>query len=148
MSCISQIVVGEAGTRALAERWGAEIPGGSLIALIGDLGAGKTVFVRGLAAALGHDPDAVASPSFVLAIEHRSGRVPLLHIDLYRLADGAALDDLGVDEALEAGWVVAVEWAGRLPTIHAEHAYRVTIDTLPGGDTEQRRITIDAPTTT
>ena len=65
--------------------------------LHGDLGAGKTAFVRGMAAGLGADPDDVSSPTFVL-IQHYKGRTPLVHVDLYRLESGAAVDDLGLEE--------------------------------------------------
>ena len=81
--------------------------------LHGDLGAGKTAFVRGMAAGLGANPDDVSSPTFVL-IQHYKGRTPLVHVDLYRLETGASIDDLGLEE-LASGAVVAVEWAERLP---------------------------------
>ena len=81
--------------------------------LYGELGAGKTAFVRGLAIGLGIDPDEVSSPTFTLVQEYRGGRLPLFHVDLYRLAPGE-VDDLGLD-ALAAGGVLAIEWAERMP---------------------------------
>jgi len=86
---------------------------GTTILLSGDLGAGKTAFVKGLAAGLGIDPDDVTSPTFTLVHEHRGGRLPLIHVDLYRL-DTAELDEIGLDPDLAFTGVVAVEWAERL----------------------------------
>ena len=101
--------------------------------LFGDLGAGKTAFVRGLAEGLGLEPADVSSPTFTLVQEYRGGRVPLLHADLYRLDDPREIDDLGLDE-LGGGAVVAIEWADKLPH-PPQGAIVVRID--HGGDTER-----------
>jgi tRNA threonylcarbamoyladenosine biosynthesis protein TsaE len=84
-----------------------------VLLLSGDLGAGKTAFVKGLAAGLGIDPDEVTSPTFTLVHEYRGGRLPLVHVDLYRL-DRADLDDIGLDPDVANAGVTAVEWAERL----------------------------------
>jgi tRNA threonylcarbamoyladenosine biosynthesis protein TsaE len=100
-------------TRQVAARLAAALAPGAVILLSGELGAGKTVFVRGLADGLGIDPDAVTSPTFTLVHEYRGGRLPLVHVDLYRL-DRADLDDVGLDAELAASGVLAIEWADRL----------------------------------
>ena len=85
---------------------------GAVVLLEGELGAGKTAFVRGLAIGLGAPEDEVSSPTFTLVQEYR-GRMPFLHADLYRVS-GAEADELGLDELGRDG-VVAIEWAAKLP---------------------------------
>jgi tRNA threonylcarbamoyladenosine biosynthesis protein TsaE len=84
---------------------------GDVLLVSGNLGAGKTTFVRGLAAGLGIDADQVSSPTFTLVHEYRGGRLTLYHADLYRL-DKAATDDLGLEELADG--VLAVEWPDHL----------------------------------
>ena len=103
----------EADTRAIAVALAPTLTPGAVVLLSGDLGAGKTAFVRGLAEGLGLDPDEVTSPTFTLVHEYRGGRLPLIHVDLYRL-DRAELDEVGLDQDLAAKGVTAVEWAERL----------------------------------
>jgi tRNA threonylcarbamoyladenosine biosynthesis protein TsaE len=86
---------------------------GDVLLLSGDLGAGKTAFVRGLAQGLEIDESDVSSPTFTLVHEYRGGRLALYHVDLYRL-DRAATDDLGLDELGIADGVLAIEWPDRL----------------------------------
>jgi tRNA threonylcarbamoyladenosine biosynthesis protein TsaE len=129
----------EEETFAVAAELARTLRPGAFVLLRGDLGAGKTVFVRGLASGLGIDPDLVTSPTFVL-VQHYPGRLPLIHADLYRLDDDAAVDDLGLDE-LDSGAVVAVEWADRMRR-HPIDSISVTIEDGGGND---RRITISEP---
>ena len=102
-------------TFALGKQIGAQLKGGEILLLDGPLGAGKTVFVKGLASALDVDPEEVTSPSFTL-VNPYAGRLPLFHIDLYRLDEGAAaanavdLEELLTDERA----VIVIEWAERL----------------------------------
>ena len=90
----------------------ARLSAGAWVLLFGELGAGKTAFVRGLAAGIGVDPLEVSSPTFTLVQEYH-GRLPLFHVDLYRLA-AHETEDLGLDELGTSGGVVAVEWAEKL----------------------------------
>ncbi len=122
-----------AETRELAARLGARLRPGDVVALTGELGSGKTEFVRGLAAGLGVPPEVpVASPSFVLAHEY-PGRLPLVHVDLYRLEPVTAelLPDL--EEYLYGDQVAAIEWAERLgnflPPEYLEIHLHITGDT-------------------
>ena len=103
----------ERETRSIAAALARDLAMGSVLLLSGDLGAGKTAFVRGLAEGLGVDPDEVTSPTFTIAHEYRGGRLPLIHVDLYRL-DRADLDEIGLDQDLAATGVVAIEWSERL----------------------------------
>lgn len=136
------------GETAAAGRWLGErlrtgaLRTGIVVHLLGDLGAGKTVFVRGLADGLGVDPDEVNSPTFTLIQEYvgRDGR-RLFHVDLYRLA-GGEVADLGLD-ALAAEGIVAIEWANRM-LAPDPRAVLVQIAEDPAGD-DYRRITIDIP---
>ena len=127
----------EAETRAIAASLAADLRPGDVLLLSGDLGAGKTAFVRGLAEGLGIDPEDVTSPTFTLVHEYRGGQLPLIHVDLYRL-DQAELDEIGLDQDLAAKGVTAVEWSERL-TRPVRGAIRVAIADA-GGDS--RRIDI------
>ena len=102
----------EADTARIARELAAELPDGGTVLLFGQLGAGKTVFVRGLLAGAGGVPEDVTSPTFTL-IQQYAGRLPVTHVDLYRLSAIEA-DDLGLDEIMSAAGIVAIEWADRL----------------------------------
>src|SRR5712691_7812506 len=104
----------EAETAAVGHELASTLAAGSVVLLYGDLGAGKTAFVRGLAEGLGIARDHVSSPTFTLIQEYRGGRVPLLHVDLYRLNHPREIEDLGLEELGEDA-VVAIEWAENLP---------------------------------
>jgi tRNA threonylcarbamoyladenosine biosynthesis protein TsaE len=103
----------EEETAAVARSLGRRLERGAVVLLVGELGAGKTAFVRGLASGLDADPGDVSSPTFTLVQEYRGGRMPLYHVDLYRLT-AEEVDDLGLEELAEDG-VLAVEWADRWP---------------------------------
>jgi tRNA threonylcarbamoyladenosine biosynthesis protein TsaE len=103
----------EADTEALARTLAVGLTAGAIVLVHGDLGAGKTVFVRGLAEGLGIDGGVVSSPTFTLVHDYRGGRLPLQHLDLYRL-DRVDLDEVGLDPDQAARGVVVVEWPERL----------------------------------
>src|SRR5206468_5263402 len=103
----------EAATRVAGEELAPTLRAGDIVLLVGDLGMGKTVFARGVAAGLGVDPQQVRSPSFTL-INRYAGQLTVYHIDLYRVDCVEDLDELGLDEVLEGDGVAVVEWAERL----------------------------------
>jgi tRNA threonylcarbamoyladenosine biosynthesis protein TsaE len=130
---------GEEETEALGESLASCLQAGDLLALYGELGAGKTCLVRGLARGLGVDEIMVASPSFTLLNEYE-GRLPLVHLDCYRLADPEAVAELGLEDYYQSGGVLAIEWAERIPDLPAERL-EITIDWL---DEKRRRIRLTA----
>jgi tRNA threonylcarbamoyladenosine biosynthesis protein TsaE len=113
---------------------------GDVIVLAGDLGAGKTAFTKGLAAALGIS-DVVTSPTFVLVQEYE-GPVPLAHVDVYRLEHPAELPDLGIDDLLDGERVVVVEWGDKIAA--ALPADRLEVHLAFGEGDDDRRIEIVA----
>jgi tRNA threonylcarbamoyladenosine biosynthesis protein TsaE len=127
----------EAETAAAGERFAVRLAAGDVVLMFGDLGAGKTAFVRGLARGLNASPDDVSSPTFTLIQEYR-GRVTLYHADLYRLKP-EEVNDLGLDELTQEQGVLAVEWAERWSDA-PDGAWHVRI-TNPGGD--ERQISIE-----
>jgi tRNA threonylcarbamoyladenosine biosynthesis protein TsaE len=116
----------EAETLALGERIGSRVEPGDLILLSGELGAGKTVLVRGIATGMGIDPGIVRSPTFVLHHVYRAGAKVLHHLDLYRLGPGADIRLLDVEDMLQSGGVVIVEWGEHAP--HQDGSASLTID--------------------
>lgn len=124
-------------TRRLAARAAALLRGGEVLLLHGPLGGGKTCFVQGLCAALGVAED-VTSPTFTL-VNRYEGRLPVLHLDFYRIDDGADLADIGVDALLEevedAGAVLVAEWPGRLTPLAPT---RLEFLVVPGERPEDR----------
>ncbi len=112
---------------------------GAVLLLSGDLGAGKTAFVRGLAEGLGIDPGEVTSPTFTLVHEYGGGRLPLVHVDLYRL-DSADLDEIGLDTDVAARGVTAVEWAERL----SRPIRGATMVAIADAGGDERRIAVES----
>ena len=102
----------EAETSAAGEALGRGLRAGAVVLLYGDLGAGKTAFVRGLARGVGANPDDVSSPTFTIVQEYAGASLTLYHVDLYRL-EPAEIDDLGLEDLVAGEGVVAIEWADR-----------------------------------
>ena len=127
----------EEETTAVGRELAARLAPGSIVLLSGDLGAGKTALVRGLAEGLGIDPAEVSSPTFTLVQQYDGGRLPLYHVDLYRLRS-TEVDDLGLDDMTLEGGVTAIEWPDRLPRPF-EDAVHVRIE---HGQDSERTISI------
>jgi tRNA threonylcarbamoyladenosine biosynthesis protein TsaE len=130
----------EEETVALGQKTGLRIARPVTIALRGGLGAGKTAFVRGLAAGLGVD-DGVSSPTFALVHEHK-GRLPLFHFDLYRLRGEDEWYDIGFDDYLNRGGVCVVEWSERVPDFWPPDTVLITLSEYPECP-DWRRISCD-----
>jgi tRNA threonylcarbamoyladenosine biosynthesis protein TsaE len=108
-----RVTASEEETQAVARELSATLRAGDVLLLSGELGAGKTTFVRGLAEGLGIDPREVSSPTFTIVHEYRGDGLTLYHADLYRL-ERAATDDLGLEEIGVKDGVLAIEWPDRL----------------------------------
>ena len=125
-------------TEALGAALGRVVKPGTVIAYSGDLGAGKTAFTRGIARGLGIR-DIVTSPTYTIVNEYESGRIPLFHFDMYRLASSDDLWDIGWEDYLERGGICAVEWSENVDDA-MENAVYITIHKT--GE-ETRRIEIE-----
>ncbi|MCB9681557.1 MAG: tRNA (adenosine(37)-N6)-threonylcarbamoyltransferase complex ATPase subunit type 1 TsaE [Alphaproteobacteria bacterium] len=119
-------------THALGAALGRAAFPGAVLALQGDLGAGKTLLTQGLAAALGVSGP-VQSPTFLLLAEHDSGRLPLFHADLYRLDDPADLVQTGLDDVIGVIGVTVVEWADKHPEALPDERLELTLAHAPDG---------------
>lgn len=133
----------EEATFRLGETLGRALREPLTIALVGDLGAGKTRFVRGLAAGLDVDPHEVSSPTFVLIHEY-GGRIPLFHLDTYRLRTATEFADLGVAELFAGPAVVAVEWADRFPSLLPADRLEIGVE-IAGEGARRFRATAHGP---
>jgi tRNA threonylcarbamoyladenosine biosynthesis protein TsaE len=123
-------------TRAIARELASRLPPAAVVWLTGPLGSGKTVFVKGLAEGLGIDPAEVTSPTFTLIHEHQGAR-RLYHLDLYRVASGAEVLELGLEELPSPESMLVIEWADRFAeALPSREAVRVTI-TDRGNDTRE-----------
>ena len=134
----SYISNNEQETEALGERLARDLPGGSVVAMYGDLGAGKTAFVRGMARGLGLDCR-VSSPTFTIVNEYLGDR-ELIHFDMYRLSGADELFEIGWEDYLSRGAICAVEWSENVQNAFFGDEITVTIEKL--GDTE-RKISIE-----
>jgi tRNA threonylcarbamoyladenosine biosynthesis protein TsaE len=119
--------------RALASK----LEAGDVVAFYGELGAGKTTMIKGVAAGLGAS-EVIRSPSFVIVTEYR-GRVPVYHIDMYRLTQGGGSAELGLDDYLCGNGVCLVEWAERIEELLPPRTVRVHMSVVPDG----RRVVVE-----
>ena len=126
-------------TENLGAALGRELRSGDVVTLIGEIGAGKTTFVRGLAQGLGVPAGSVASPSFVLVRQYTSGRMPLYHADLFRLENLPQAANVGLEECYEAGGVTLIEWANKVPGVLPEQFLEIRFEAM---DPESRRLTL------
>ena len=128
-----------AETRALGEKLASRLKPGDVVALEGELGAGKSELARGIARGLGVT-ETVTSPSFTILNVYESGRCPLYHFDWYRLESEEELYELGMDEYLGGDGIAVVEWAERCPDAVPENVLRIRLEVTGG---ESRRITVN-----
>lgn len=128
-----------AQTEQIGRQLAARLTPGSVVALYGGLGMGKTAFVRGLASGLGVDAQEVSSPTFALVHEHQ-GRLPLFHFDMYRVSGWDDLESTGFFDYLQRGGIVALEWSENVEEALPEDAIHVAI--APGEGLDDRIITI------
>lgn len=128
-------------TYDLAVRYASSLKPGDILLLIGNLGAGKTCFVQGLAFGL-DVPDGVyvRSPTFALVNEYLGGKVPIYHFDFYRLDDASALGDLGLDEYLYGDGIAVIEWADKFSESLPVDAIKLTFEII---DENTRHIVIE-----
>jgi len=122
-------------TEALGEEFARGLKPGSVVALYGELGAGKTAFVRGIAKGLKVEAN-VKSPSFTIINEYKGGSLPLYHIDLYRLEGKESIEHLGLEEYVYSNGVCVIEWAERAEHVLPENAVKVVL--LYDGDGRRR----------
>lgn len=138
---VQYISESEEQTEHIAAQLARRLSAGTFIALTGDLGAGKTVFARGLARGLGISAH-VPSPTFTLLREYRNGMLPLYHFDVYRISDPGELDETGFYEYADGDGITVCEWADLIPGEVPEGALRVRIRRL---DETRRSIEIGEP---
>ena len=127
-------------TRALGERLARLLQPGAVVAFTGDLGAGKTAFISGMAQGL-DIPERVTSPTFTIVNEYEGGRLPLFHFDMYRLGSADELFHIGWEDYLARGGVCAVEWSENVAEAIEEDAVRV--DIARGEDDNSRVIRVE-----
>jgi tRNA threonylcarbamoyladenosine biosynthesis protein TsaE len=126
------VAASEADTGAAGRALAARTASGTTILLYGDLGAGKTAFVRGLAEGFGIDPAEVSSPTFTIVQEYRGPQVTLQHVDLYRLTP-REITDLALEDLMTPTTVMAIEWAERLPEAPEGPVIEVRLEHVEGG---------------
>jgi tRNA threonylcarbamoyladenosine biosynthesis protein TsaE len=128
MPCLVSYSV--ADTERIAGGFALSLPPGSVVALHGEMGAGKTQFTRGVVKAFGGDARQVSSPTFTLLNIYRTPRMPVFHLDAYRTASAEDFDAIGFPELLEQAGLVIVEWPSRVTPLLPPHTVHVTLEAL------------------
>ena len=134
-------------TFSVGQYYGERASAGEVVCLNGDLGVGKTVFVKGFAKGLGI-PEHVVSPTFTIIRIYESGKLPMYHFDVYRIEDEDEMEEVGYEEFFYGEGVTLIEWASRIEDLIPEDALRITIEKAPEKGFGYRRITVegaDAP---
>lgn len=128
-------------TREVGKKIAEQARQGSVFALIGDLGVGKTVFTKGFAEGLGIN-ESISSPTFTLVNEYYDGRLPFYHFDVYRIEEADELEMIGFDEYLYGNGVTLIEWANRIPELLPANTVWITIEKDYEKSEDYRRITV------
>ena len=126
-------------TQKFAEEFAAKLKPGDVLCMYGDLGAGKTAFVQGLAKGLSVT-DYVNSPTFTIVNEYE-GKIPLYHFDVYRISDSFEMYDIGFDEYIDGDGICVIEWAELIEDILPNEFYKITI--TKEDDADKRKITVE-----
>lgn len=134
----------EQETFALGQRIAAQAQAGQVFALVGDLGVGKTVFTKGMAAGLGI-AEPVSSPTFTIVQVYEGGRLPFYHFDVYRIGDPEEMAEIGYEDYFYGEGVCLVEWANLIMELLPPQTVFITIDKDPERGFEYRRITVTLP---
>lgn len=140
MPAVTHLSHSVAETETFAGEVARKLVGGQCIALYGDLGSGKTQFVRGLVRGLGGEPRSVSSPTFVLLNVYDTGRLAVYHLDAYRVGGADDFEAIGFTELLEQGGVVVVEWAERVESLLPARCVRIRIQPV---SKNRRQITVE-----
>jgi tRNA threonylcarbamoyladenosine biosynthesis protein TsaE len=130
--------------QAFAEAWASHLSGGEIFALHGVLGAGKTQLAKGLARGLGFTGP-VTSPTFTMIHEYVGGRLPLYHVDLYRVSSETEAVDLGLEDYFNAGGVTVIEWPNRVPSLLPAHTQHWELEVVSLTERVIRRLPTPAP---
>lgn len=129
----------EQKTKEIAKKLAFHLGKGSFLAVYGDLGAGKTAFVKGLAEGLGVSEN-IVSPTFTILRAYESGKLPLYHLDVYRIADEDELFEIGFDDYAEGDGICVCEWANLIPDALPEKRLDITIERISD---HERRIVVE-----
>ena len=138
----SKISRSEEETKKIAQEIGKELKGGNLLLLIGEIGVGKTEFVKGLVKSLGGSEDDVTSPTFTIMQEYITPKAKILHVDLYRVENDPYIM-AEIDERLQEGYIVVVEWGEKVPKDLFDEGKKRKVKISFGNDEKERIIEVD-----